>query len=62
MQAIQDACADSSFLTLEDLQTVAGYVRILSGRMQRLVDKRQKVQSTLNKYGYPDTNGGGSVA
>jgi hypothetical protein len=62
MQAIQDACADCNFLTIEDLKTVAGYVRIFSERMQRLVDKRLKVRSTPNKYGYPDTNGGGSVA
>jgi len=62
MQAIQDACADRNFLTIEDLKTVAGYVRIFSDRMQRLVEKRLKVRRTPNKYGYPDTSGGGSVA
>jgi hypothetical protein len=58
MRAIQDACADRTFLTLEDLQTVAGYVRIFSEHMQRLVEKRLKVRSTPNKYGYSDTSGG----
>jgi hypothetical protein len=62
MQAIQDACADRNFLTIEDLKTVAGYVRIFSDRMQRLVEKRLKVRSTLNKCGYPNTSGGGSAS
>jgi len=62
IQAIQDACADSSFLTLEDLKHIAVSANILSERIRRLVEKRQKVRRTLNKYGYPDTSSGGSAA
>jgi hypothetical protein len=58
MQAIQDACADTSFLTFEDLEAVAQTARVFGARMCELVQKRRKVRKTLDRYGYSDMSGG----